>query len=48
MGEVAAVLRNYERCTGQVLGQQDLQGKALAEKLIPADYDLKSEVPLTS
>ena len=45
VGKAAAVLRNYERRTGQTLSREDLQGKNLAAKLTPADYDLKSQVP---
>ena len=43
MGEAAAVLRNYERRTEEVLKQEDLQEKALTTKLLPIDYDLKSQ-----
>ena len=44
VGEAAAVLRNYKRWTGEVLKREDLQEKALATKLLPIDYDLKSQV----
>ena len=50
VGEAAAVLRNYERRTGETLSRQDLEEHRLAQKLTPEDYDLKSQVipaPLT-
>ena len=45
MGEAAAVLRNYERRTGETLSREDLEEHRLAEKLTPEDYDLKNQVP---
>ena len=44
VGEAAAVLTNYERCTGETLSCSDLQNHALADKLKPEDYDLKGQV----
>ena len=42
--EAAAVLRNYERRTGDVLKRRDLREGTLQDKLIPADYDIKGQV----
>ena len=44
VGEAAAVLRNYERRTGDVLGHADLQEKALLTKLQLEDYNIKGQV----
>ena len=38
------MLRNYEHRTGETLNRHDLEEKGLAAKLIPEDYDLKSQV----
>ena len=45
VGEAAAVLRNYERRTGETLSREDLEEHRLAKKLTPKDYDLKCQVP---
>ena len=37
-------LCNYERRTGETLSQDDLHDKKLATKLLPKDYDFKSQV----
>ena len=39
-----SVLHNYEERTGEVLNPSDLTEKRLLDKLIPADYDIKSKV----
>ena len=44
VGEAAAVLRNYERRTGDVLRKEDLTDKILATKLTPEDYNIKGQV----
>ena len=44
VGEAAAVLRNFERHTGDVLKRSDLREGHLAELLTPADYNLKNQV----
>ena len=44
VGEAAAVLANYERRTGDTLSPADLQDRALADKLLPVNYDLKGQV----
>ena len=38
------VLCNYEHQTGETLSQDDLHTKNLATKLLPEDYDFKSQV----
>ena len=38
------VLCNYERRTGETLSQDDIHQKKLATKLLPEDYDFKSQV----
>ena len=38
------VLCNYERRTGETLSQDDLHDKKLSTKLLPEDYDFKSQV----
>ena len=45
VGEAAAMLTNYERRTGVTLSPADLQDRALADKLLPVDYDIKGQVP---
>ena len=45
VGEAAAVLRNFERRTGDVLKRSDLKEGKLASLLTPADYNLKDQVP---
>ena len=44
IGEAAAVLRNYEGRTGDVLRKEDLTDNILATKLIPEDYNIKGQV----
>ena len=44
VGETAAVLRNYERRTGDVLKREDLTDNILATKLTPEDYNIKGQV----
>ena len=45
MGEAAAVLRNYERRTGDVLKRRDLHEGTLQSKLTPEDYNIAGQVP---
>ena len=47
MGEAVAILRNYERQTGDILKCGDLHHGTLQEKLIPSDYDIKGQVSTT-
>ena len=44
VGEAAAVLRNFERRTGEVLKRSDLQEGRLTSKLAPEDYNLRDQV----
>ena len=45
VGEAAAVLRNYEKRTGETLKRRHVREGKLQSRLQPCDYDIKGQVP---